>query len=125
MTCSKCNAGKLRDIPRADDAVQPAGIERRIVFAPGKFWDDYVARYFTVEKGAQTPFHTHDWPHYILIMGGTCEAKIDGDVYRLEGGCWAHVPPGVEHNFTNTGEGPLEFVCIVPPEGDPAGKTKA
>jgi len=30
----------------------------------------------------------------------------------------------VEHNLTNTGEGPLAFICIVPPEGDPAGSPR-
>ncbi len=124
MSSKKPYAGKIADIPAATDVPQPEGIERRIVFAPGKFWNDYVARHFTVTKGSNTPFHAHSWPHYILVLEGNCDAKIDGTVYSLERGCWAHVPPDVEHNLTNTGEGPLAFICIVPPEGDPAGSPR-
>lgn len=121
MSCSKCYAGKIADIPVAEDAVHTADVEKRIIFAPGKFWNDYVVRHFTVAGKAQTPFHAHDWPHYVLVLAGKCNAKIDDMVYPLESGCWAHVPSNVEHSFTNTGEDPLAFVCIVPREGDSAG----
>lgn len=116
-------AGKIADIPVAEDASHAAGIEKRIVFAPGRFWNDYVARHFTVKGKTTTPFHAHDWPHYVLILSGRCNATIDGTVYPLEKGCWAHVPSNVEHFFENTGDEPLEFVCIVPPKGDPAGSS--
>ena len=118
-------AGKISDIPVLEDTFHPAGIEKRVVFAPGKFWDEFVARHFTVNKGTTTPFHTHDWPHYILIMSGRCNATIDGTIYPLEKGCWAHVPSNVEHCMENTGDDALEFVCIVPPKGDPAGSCSA
>ena len=115
------HAGKITDLPVVPDPSHD-GIEKRIVFAPGRFWGEYVARHFTVGcEGTQTPFHSHNWPHYILIMSGRCNATIDGTVYPLEKGCWAFVPPNAEHNLENTGAEPLEFVCIVPPEGDPAG----
>ncbi|HOO86175.1 MAG TPA: cupin domain-containing protein [Synergistaceae bacterium] len=115
-------AGKISDIRLAEDPSHASGIEKRIVFAPGKFWNDYVARHFTVKgKNSKTPFHTHDWPHYVFILSGRCNATIDGTVYPLEKGCWAHVPPNVEHFFESTGEEPLDFICIVPPKGDPAG----
>ena len=116
-------AGKISDIPQAEEAPHAAGIEKRVVFAPGKFWNDYVARHFSVKgKNTQTQSHTHDWPHYMLILSGRCNATIDGTVYPLGKGCWAHIPPNVEHFMENTGEEPLEFICIVPPEGDPAGR---
>lgn len=121
MPGSKGYAGRIADIPVADDAVHSADVTKRIIFAPGKFWDDYVVRHFTVAGSAQTPFHDHDWPHYVLIMAGKCRASIDGETYDLERGSWAHVPSNVRHFFLNTGDDPLEFVCIVPREGDAAG----
>ena len=68
-------AGSLRDLPLAP-AGDHAGTEKRIVFGPGRFWDDYVARFFSVAPGISTPFHAHDWPHYVLITGGSAKGKI-------------------------------------------------
>ncbi len=110
-------AGRLADLPLG--AAHAPGIEKRVVFSPGNHWGDYVARHFRVDWGITTPFHSHPWPHYMFILSGRCKAMIDGTVHQLEGGCWAFVPPDVEHSFENTGDSAFEFICIVPPEGDP------
>jgi quercetin dioxygenase-like cupin family protein len=110
-------AGRLEDLPvlPIDDH---GGTEKRIVFGPGRFWEDYVARFFTTHPGSATPFHSHDWPHYILVLEGSARAVIVGKTYELFAGSWAYVPPNTEHVFQNTGEGPLKFICIVPKKGD-------
>ena len=123
MADSKRHAGKFSDIAVTEDPVHPGNVEKRIVFAPEKFWDDYVARHFTVATGTETPFHTHDWPHYVFFLSGQCAAEIDGERYDLEKECWAHVPSGVKHFFKNTGDEPLVFLCLVPRKGDPAGQS--
>ncbi|MGC9373197.1 MAG: cupin domain-containing protein [Thermovirgaceae bacterium] len=110
--------GSIRDLVSRKTPSLP-GVEKRIIFGPGRFWEDYVVRHFTVEAGAETPFHTHEWPHYIIILEGTAEALIMGETLRLEAGSWAYVPPGSRHGFQNTGEGTLSFLCIVPRRGDP------
>ncbi|MDI9370629.1 MAG: cupin domain-containing protein [Synergistaceae bacterium] len=112
-------AGRISDIRTEEDGAHASGIEKRVVFSPNRHWSDYVARHFAVSEGTESPFHSHPWPHYIFILSGRCDATIDGTTYPLEGGCWAFVPPGVEHSLRNTGEGSFEFICIVPPEGDP------
>lgn len=113
----KVFAGRLEDLP-VIPTEDHGGTEKRVVFGPGQFWDDYVARYFTTAPGAKTPFHAHDWPHYVLITEGSARGMIMGKVYELSAGSWAHVPPNTEHFFENTGEGNLSFICIVPKEGD-------
>lgn len=101
------------------ETFSPPGVEKRIIFGPERFREDYVVRHFTVEAGAQTPFHTHDWPHYVIILRGTAEALIMGETLRLEAGAWAYVPPDSHHGFQSTGEDALSFLCIVSRGGDP------
>jgi len=96
----------------------PPGVEKCIIFGPGRFREDYVVRHFTVEAGAQTPFHSHEWPHYIIILEGAAKALIMGETLHLEAGSWAYVPPDSRHGFQNTGGGMLSFLCIVPRRGD-------
>ena len=122
MVDFKMYGGKFSDIVPSKDDVHSKDVEKRIVFAPGKFWDDYVARHFTVAPGTDTPFHSHDWPHYVLFLSGQCTAEIDGERYDLGRDCWAHVPSGTKHFFKNTGNEPFVFICIVPKEGDSAGQ---
>jgi quercetin dioxygenase-like cupin family protein len=110
-------AGRLEDLPviLAEDH---GGTEKRVVFGPDRFWEDHVVRFFTTAEGERSPFHAHDWPHYVLILEGTADGMIMGKVYGLSAGSWAYVPPNTEHYFQNTGKGPLKFICIVPKEGD-------
>ncbi len=38
--------------------------------------------------------------------------------YTIGAGDCAYVPANEDHCFTNTGENPLEFICIVPIRGE-------
>lgn len=113
----KAFSGRLEDLPviPTDDH---GGTEKRVVFGPGQFWEDYVVRFFSTPRGGTSPFHSHDWPHYVLVLEGKAKARIMGQDHELSSGSWAFVPPNTEHVFENTGEGPLKFICIVPKEGD-------
>ncbi len=115
--------GRLEDLP-VIATPEMEGTTKRVVFGPGRFWDDYVVRFFTTRSGSRTPFHSHDWPHYILILEGQVKGTIDGRTCELEGGCWAYVPPGVEHVFENVGTGDLKSICMVPKKGDPFDEGK-
>ena len=48
--------------------------------------------------------------------------KRQGEVLTPEGpqslspGTFAYIPPGEEHQFRNTGEEELSFLCVVPKE---------
>jgi quercetin dioxygenase-like cupin family protein len=110
-------AGRLEDLP-VIPTEDHGGAEKRIVFGPGRFWEDYVARLFTIRQGATTPFHAHDWPHYVLILEGTAKGMIMGQAIDLSAGSWAFVPPNTDHFFENAGSGDLKFICIVPKKGD-------
>ncbi|HOI81195.1 MAG TPA: cupin domain-containing protein [Synergistales bacterium] len=111
-------SGSLEDLPVLDEGSH-SGAVRRVIFGPGLFWDDHVARFFSLSPGAASPFHDHDWPHYVFILEGNGEAQIMGETWRIKAGSWAFVPPCTGHCFTNTGSGPLKFICIVPERGDP------
>lgn len=119
MSAFELLAGRISDIRTDEGGANAPGVEKRTVFSPRRHWGDYVARHFSVKEGTAAPFHSHPWPHYMFILSGRCNATIDGTVYPLEGGCWAFVPPDVDHSLENTGEDAFEFICIVPPEGDP------
>lgn len=117
MTISKPYCGKIEALPLLNTG-EGDQITKRVVFGPGKFWEDHVMRVFTVKPGAASPFHSHDWPHYVIFLRGKAAGKIDGVNVDLEKGDYAYVPPDVDHNFSNSGDEDLVFICIVPTKGD-------
>lgn len=110
-------AGRLDDLPPVP-APGHGGTTKRIVFGPGRFWDDHVVRFFTTAPGQKSPAHTHDWPHYLLFLEGQARGLILGKVYEFTSGSWAYIPSNTEHFLENTGTGDLKFICIVPKKGD-------
>jgi quercetin dioxygenase-like cupin family protein len=115
-------AGKLDDLPLISAASLGEGVLKRIVFGPGRFFDDYSVRLFTLPAQKIIPVHEHDWPHYLITLSGHGKVVIDGVTWDLPQGSWAHVPADVPHSYGNSGDAPFTFLCIVPWRGDPQGR---
>ena len=75
---------------------------------------NFAMRQFEVAPGGYTPKHSHPYEHEVFVLEGTGEA-LDGDVPRpLKAGDVVYVAPGDVHQFRNTGNSPLKFLCLVP-----------
>ena len=70
-------------------------------------------RVFTLEPGGHTPHHTHEGEHLNYIISGEGEV-MEGDTPRpVRQGDFVFIPPGEQHQYSNTGENPLVFICAV------------
>ena len=74
----------------------------------------FIMRRFRIMPGGHTPYHTHRWEHEVYCLAGEGEIQQGDTSWQLVPGTSALVSPGEEHNFVNTGDGPFEFLCIVP-----------
>ncbi|MHC4775032.1 MAG: cupin domain-containing protein [Planctomycetota bacterium] len=74
----------------------------------------FSMRHFTVEAGGHTPHHSHNYEHEVFVVEGAGRIEQDGDRRDLRPGDVVFVGPNVVHQFTNTGDGPFKFLCIVP-----------
>ncbi len=97
--------------PEAKDALM------KVLISPLEGWEGYVMRVFEVEPGGYTPRHSHPWPHINYVISGRGKLFLDGKENEISGGSFAYVPSGQTHQFQNTGDEKLEFICIVPEEG--------
>ncbi len=93
------------------------GAEMKVLITPEEGWKGHVMRIFTIEPGGFTPRHNHPWPHINYIINGKGKLFLDGKENDIEKGSYAYVPSGETHQFQNTGQETLEFICIVPEEG--------
>lgn len=87
------------------------------IISPKEGWEGYVMRIFELEAGGYTPKHSHDWPHINYILEGTGTLFLENEEHAIEQGSYAYVPSNKLHQFKNTGNETLKFICIVPEEG--------
>ena len=126
MTEPRPLSGRIDDLPSLPVKEYGEGIGKRVIFGPGRFWEEYTVRFFTTAPGKKTPFHAHDWPHYVLAVEGRGRALIAGRTYELSAGSWAHVPANTDHlandNYTSPRRG---SVIVVDQERRLSGLSRA
>jgi len=112
--------GKSQDIaPRAyHDGTHVRHVEKRILVGPAEAAPNFSMRKFTVGEGGCSPYHTHPWEHEVYVLSGQGEVRYAGGSQAVEPGDFVFVPPNDEHQFVNRGDAPLEFLCMVPLDGE-------
>jgi quercetin dioxygenase-like cupin family protein len=65
----------------------------------------------TMAPGCATPAHQHDCEEAVLVVAGSGEVHIDGQVLAFGPDSTLVLPPGVPHQIFNTGDGPLVTVA--------------
>ena len=106
---------KLQDIPASEVTMEgAAGCRVRSLVGEKDHAPNFAMREFEVAPGGHTPKHFHDYEHEIYVLAGRGEI-LDGDQPRpLAAGDVVFVAPNDVHQFRNTGEEPIRFLCLIP-----------
>ena len=120
--CEEKNFGSIYELPLQNASALAPNIQKRTLYGPGRFWDDYVMRHFILPAHETIPEHSHEWDHLMFTLSGDGVVFVEGEPYEMKKGYWTRVPGGMKHVYSNTGDEPLEFFCIVPSCGDPHAK---
>jgi quercetin dioxygenase-like cupin family protein len=99
------------------EAVQMAGALGALKQVPlGKAdgLPNFSVRVFTLDPGGCTPHHAHPSEHVNYILEGRGELLSDAGPRPIAAGDFAFVAPHERHQYRNTGDGPLRFLCMVP-----------
>ena len=90
------------------------GVTIRWVITKEDSAPNFAMRVIEVEPGCATPHHRHEWEHEVFVLAGTGAVKgEDGERPILEGSV-VFVPSGERHQFANTGNTVLRFICLIP-----------
>ena len=74
----------------------------------------FAMRQFEVEPGGHTPKHSHPYEHEVFVLDGE-GVVFEGDTeHPLKAGDVVFVQPDDIHQFRNTGNRPMKFLCMVP-----------
>lgn len=92
----------------------------KAIVTPGtvgsRFFDHRISTY---EAGAYVESHVHEVQEQIYhVLAGEGVLVLDGVRYLVRGNDVTYIPPGVVHEFHNTGIDPLVFLVITSPPTD-------
>lgn len=90
------------------------GVSLRWVLAKNVDAPNFAMRVIDVQPGAATEHHQHGWEHEVFILEG------EGVVHNIAGrtaigpGDCVYIAPNEIHQFANTGQSVLRFICVIP-----------
>ena len=111
--------------PTNTDSVEMDGVKdvsMRVLLGREHGMPHFSMRHFVVEPDGHTPHHSHDYEHQVIVLAGRGEAEQAGEIQSIEPGDVLFVEAGADHQFRNTGEAPMQFVCLVPRQRDGGGE---
>lgn len=76
--------------------------------------ETFAMRLFKVDIGGYSPLHTHHWEHEVFILEGEGVVKGEQGDIPFKPGTVIFVPPNETHQFLNTGDKPIKFLCLIP-----------
>ena len=76
--------------------------------------EKFAMRMFEIKSGGFTPLHSHPHEHEVFVLEGEGVFVCEGEEYELGKEYVIFVPGDKEHQFKNTGDSVLRFLCLIP-----------
>jgi len=106
---------RLQDCPSLAVLMEGAeGATRQVPIGKADGAPNFSIRVFTLEPGGHTPHHLHESEHLNYILGGEGEVMDGGSPRPISQGDFILVNSQEKHQYRNTGNQPLVFMCMVP-----------
>jgi len=100
---------------KAEEVPEPArGVKVRWLITGETGAPNFAMRLFEMEPDGSTPRHTHPWEHEVFILSGTGAVLGEDGEEPFGPGDVVFVPPDEEHQFRNTGDEVVRFLCMIP-----------
>ena len=92
------------------------GVSVRWLIGPAEKAPNFALRYFEIEPGGWTSLDRHAHDHGVVVLRGHGQVLLDQEEHEIAFGDVVYVPPDEVHQFKNSGEEPLGFLCVIPPK---------
>jgi quercetin dioxygenase-like cupin family protein len=104
---------KLRHYPSGKKA---EGVSVRWLIGPAEQAPNFALRYFEIEPGGWSALEQHAHDHGVMILRGQGQVLLGDEEFNVGFGDVVYIPPYEVHQFKNTGDEPLGFLCVIPPK---------
>ena len=75
---------------------------------------NFAMRLFEIKPDGYTPLHQHDWEHEVFVLEGKGVTRDKNIEKSFKQGDVFFVPPMEWHQFVNTSNDMLKFLCLIP-----------
>ena len=107
---------QVRDFQDVETKAEIEGVTMRVVIGPDDGAPFFNMRVFEVQPGHSSPHHSHWWEHEVFVLSGEGVVKTDQGHAPISHGTTVFVLGGEMHQFQNTGNDVLRFICLIPQE---------
>ena len=76
--------------------------------------ENFAMRMFEIKPGGHTPLHQHDWEHEVFVLEGSGVTRDKTTEHPFAPGDVFFVPAMEWHQFVNTSNTLLRFLCLIP-----------
>ncbi len=101
------------DVP-AQDVPDAPGVTIRWVLNEQDGAPHFALRILQVQPGSATPYHSHWWEHEVFVLAGQGALITEAGNWPLVPGSTVLVDGNELHQFRNTGDDVLRFMCLIP-----------
>jgi quercetin dioxygenase-like cupin family protein len=89
------------------------GVLKHVLVGPDDNAPNFIIRYFHVPVGQKTFYDQHPHEHGVVILHGKAKVQINDDFYELEPFDSVFISGNDIHQFTNIGDSPMGFICVI------------
>ncbi|MEM4098064.1 MAG: cupin domain-containing protein [Candidatus Micrarchaeaceae archaeon] len=72
----------------------------------------FSMRLISIDKGKETPAHSHDYEHEIFVVHGKGEVILENESHNIEDGKFIYIAPNTFHKIHANED--MNIICIVP-----------
>lgn len=103
---------------KAEDVGDPdaKGVTIRWLICKKDGAPNFAMRLFEFEPGGYTPYHKHKWEHEVFILDGEGNLVVESKTHPIKKGDVIFVPGEENHQWKNTSDETMTFLCMVPIE---------
>jgi len=103
-----------RDVEAKDAEEGASKLKVRWLITKDMGAENFAMRFFEMDPEGYSPFHSHAWEHEVFILEGEGIVVGGGEERKFRTGDVIFVPPNETHQFKNTGETTVKFLCLIP-----------
>mgnify|MGYP001766610467 CR=1 FL=1 len=95
------------------EAAGSDGLTARWVINATQGATNFAMCIYELQPGKTSPFHQHDHEHEIFVFEGHGLVTAPGGVTEIHPGSSIFIPPGEQHQFSNSGDSLLRMVGVM------------
>lgn len=108
------NVMRIVNVADAEETRTPHGKKAKWLLSEEMGTPNFEMRYFEVSRESKGEEEVHPFEHEVYVVKGEGTIRSRGKEFRISPGDAMLILPNELHQFSNSKEEPLCFICVIP-----------